>query len=65
MTSWPRTVEAAQERRAGFLRPGCPAQRLDDVAFEEKRLALSALQVKGTVGSDGRKLSGLDPSGSR
>lgn len=37
------------------------AERLDDFGFEEKRLALRALQVKVVVGRDGAKLTGAIP----
>jgi len=37
------------------------AERLDDFDFEEKRLALRALQIKVVVGRDGAKLTGAIP----
>jgi len=37
------------------------AERLDEFDFEEKRLALQALQIKVVVGRDGAKLTGAIP----
>lgn len=38
------------------------AERLDEFDFDEKRLALEALQIKVVVGRDGAKLFGAIPA---
>jgi len=48
---------------SGQVRAFCAqvAERLDEFDFEEKRLALQALQVKVAIGREGAKRTGAIP----